>query len=165
MRNGLWPRMIKHMTQVTRAPGRNGPAFASANHANSTLAAAADTIENTTFLHASPPYLVATDKSSKFLSVARMVSACQPMQSCTRTARRRISPRCKFRAQASGMPINSQAGHNTLRTLAAKRAQLITRELSAHDILVIHQVLAKIPNNFRVFLPGLGAGRPLLGRQ
>ena len=93
MRNGLWPRMMKHMTQVTRAPGRNGPAFASANHANSALAAAAGTIENTTFLHASPP-LVATDKSSKFLSVARMVSACQPMQSCTRTARRRISPRC-----------------------------------------------------------------------
>ena len=115
MRNGLWPRMMKHMTQVTRAPGRNGPAFASANHANSALAAAAGTIENTTFLHASPP-LVATDKSSKFSSAARMVSACQPMQPCPTYSAASNKPALQSRAQASGMPINTKSD-----STAAKR--------------------------------------------
>ena len=115
MRNGLWPRVIKNMTQVTRAPGRNGPAFASSNHANSTPAAAAGAIENTTLLHASPP-LVAIDKSSKFSSAARMVSACQPMQPCPTYSAASNKPALQSRAQASGMPINTKSD-----STAAKR--------------------------------------------
>ena len=115
MRNGLWPRVIKNMTQVTRAPGRNGPAFASSNHANSTPAAAAGAIENTTLLHASPP-LVATDKSSNFSSAARMVSACQPMQPCPTYSAASNKPALQFRAQASGMPISTKSD-----STAAKR--------------------------------------------
>ena len=115
MRNGLWPRVIKNMTQVTRAPGRNGPAFASSNHANSTPAAAAGAIENTTLLHASAP-LVAIDKSSKFSSAARMVSACQPMQPCPTYSAASNKPALQFRAQASGMPISTKSD-----STAAKR--------------------------------------------
>ena len=115
MRNGLWPRVIKNMTQVTRAPGRNGPAFASSNHANSTPAAAAGAIENTTLLHASQP-LVAIDKSSNFSSAARMVSACQPMQSCPTYSAASNKPALQFRAQASGMPISTKSD-----STAAKR--------------------------------------------
>ena len=69
----------KHDAGDARA--REKPAFASSNHASSTPAAAAGTLENTTLLHASQP-LVAIDKSSNFSSAARMVSACQPMQPC-----------------------------------------------------------------------------------
>ena len=115
MRNGLWPRVIKNMTQVTRAPGRNGPTFASPNHANSTPAAAAGTIETTPLLHASPP-LVAIDKSSKFSSAARMVSACQPMQPCPTYSAASNKPALQSRAQASGMPINTKSD-----STAAKR--------------------------------------------
>ena len=115
MRNGLWPRVITNVTQVTRAPGRNGPTFASPNHANSTPAAAAGTLENTTLLHASPP-LVAIDKSSKFSSAARMVSACQPMQPCPTYSAASITPALQSRAQASGMPINTKSD-----STAAKR--------------------------------------------
>ena len=115
MRNGLWPRVITNMTQVTRAPGRNGPTFASSNHANSTPAAAAGTLENTTLLHASAP-LVAIDKSSKFSSAARMVSACQPMQPCPTYSAASITPALQSRAQASGMPINTKSD-----STAAKR--------------------------------------------
>ena len=115
MRNGLWPRVIKNMTQVTRAPGRNGPAFASSNHANSTPAAAAGAIETTTLLHASPP-LVAIDKSSHFSSAARMVSACQPMQPCPTYSAASNKPALQSLAQASGMPINTKSD-----STAAKR--------------------------------------------
>ena len=115
MRNGLWPRVITSMTQVTRAPGRNGPTFASPNHANSTPAAAAGTLENTTLLHASAP-LVAIDKSSKFSLAARMVSACQPMQPCPTCSAASITPALQSRAQASGMPINTKSD-----STAAKR--------------------------------------------
>ena len=115
MRNGLWPRVITNVTQVTRAPGRNGPTFASSNRANSTPAAAAGTIETTTLLHASPP-LVAIDKSSKFSSAARMVSACQPMQPCPTYSAASITPALQSRAQASGMPISTKSD-----STAAKR--------------------------------------------
>ena len=115
MRNGLWPQVITSMTQVTRAPGRNGPTFASSNRANSTPAAAAGTIETTTLLHASPP-LVAIDKSSKFSSAARMVSACQLMQPCPTYSAASNKPALQSRAQASGMPINTKSD-----STAAKR--------------------------------------------
>ena len=115
MRNGLWPRVMKSMTQVTRAPGRNGPTFASSNHANPAPAAAAGTIETTTLLHASPP-LVAIDKSSKFSSAARMVSACEPMQPCPMYSAASNKPALQSRAQASGMPINTKSD-----STAAKR--------------------------------------------
>ena len=103
------------MTQVTRAPGRNGPAFASSNHANSTPADAAGAIKTTTLLHASPP-LVAIDKSSNFSSAARTVSACQPMQPCPTYSAASNKPALQSRAQASGMPINTKSD-----STAAKR--------------------------------------------
>ena len=103
----------KHDAGDARA--REKPAFASSNRANSTPAAAAGTIETTTLLHASPP-LVAIDKSSKFSSAARMVSACQPMQPCPTYSAASITPALQSRAQASGMPINTKSD-----STAAKR--------------------------------------------
>ena len=103
----------KHAAGDARA--REKPAFASSNHANSTPASAAGTLETTTLLHASPP-LVAIDKSSKFSSAARMVSACQPMQPCPTYSAASITPALQSRAQASGMPINTKSD-----STAAKR--------------------------------------------
>ena len=103
----------KHDAGDARA--REKPAFASSNHANSTPAAAAGTIETTTLLHASPP-LVAIDKSSKFSSAARMVSACQPMQPCPTYSAASNKPALQFRAQTSGMPISTKSD-----STAAKR--------------------------------------------
>ena len=103
----------KHDAGDARA--REKPAFASSNRANSTPAAAAGTIETTTLLHASPP-LVAIDKSSKFSSAARMVSACQPMQPCPSCSAASNKPALQSRAQASGMPINAKSD-----STAAKR--------------------------------------------
>ena len=103
----------KHDAGDARA--REKPAFASSNRASSTPAAAAGTLENTTLLHASLP-LVAIDKSSKFSSAARMVSACQPMQPCPTYSVAPITPALQSRAQASGMPINTKSD-----STAAKR--------------------------------------------
>ena len=103
----------KHAAGDARA--REKPAFASSNHANSTPAAAAGTIETTTLLHASPP-LVAIDKSSNFSSAARTVSACQPMQPCPTYSAASNKPALQSRAQASGMPINTKSD-----STAAKR--------------------------------------------
>ena len=96
----------KHDAGDARA--REKPAFASSNRASSTPAAAAGTLENTTLLHASLP-LVAIDKSSKFSSAARMVSACQPMQPCPTYSAASNKPASQSRAQASGMPINTKS--------------------------------------------------------
>ena len=103
----------KHDAGDARA--REKPAFASSNRASSTPAAAAGTLENTTLLHASLP-LVAIDKSSKFSSAARMVSACQLMQPCPTYSAASNKPALRSRPQASGMPINTKSD-----STAAKR--------------------------------------------